>query len=86
MALEPTLANISERVRSWAPSEPLVRRIYLFGSRACGEERPDSDVDLAVLYWLPTKLVRECQGDRNDALPLTAAELAPGAKWTALQA
>jgi hypothetical protein len=27
----------------------------------------DSDVDLAVLHWLPPKLVRECQGDRDVA-------------------
>ena len=28
---------------------PGVRRVYLFGSRAVGEERPDSDLDLAVV-------------------------------------
>jgi predicted nucleotidyltransferase len=28
---------------------PRVRRVYLFGSRAIGEEWPDSDLDLAVV-------------------------------------
>ena len=28
---------------------PEVRRVYLFGSRAIGEEWPDSDLDLAVV-------------------------------------
>jgi small ligand-binding sensory domain FIST len=36
-------------VSAWAATEPLVRRIYLFGSRARGDNRPDSDIDLAIL-------------------------------------
>jgi|SRR4051812_17243614 len=28
---------------------PEVRRVYLFGSRAAGNERPDSDLDIAVV-------------------------------------
>jgi predicted nucleotidyltransferase len=33
---------------------PGVRRVYLFGSRAVGEEWPDSDLDLAVVLDGPT--------------------------------
>ncbi len=32
---------------------PGVQGLYLYGSRARGENRPDSDVDLAVLAHLP---------------------------------
>jgi predicted nucleotidyltransferase len=33
-----------------AAIEPRILAVYLFGSRATGEARPDSDVDLAVLF------------------------------------
>jgi len=36
-------------VSAWAVTEPLTRRIYLFGSRARSDNRPDSDIDLAIL-------------------------------------
>ena len=32
----------------WAESQPRVRRLWIFGSRAQGNARPDSDLDLAV--------------------------------------
>lgn len=35
-----------------------VRAIYLFGSRAEGTARPDSDLDLGVLYASPQPLAR----------------------------
>ena len=34
---------------TWAEAEPLIRRVYLFGSRARGDNRSDSDIDLAIL-------------------------------------
>lgn len=35
-------------LRSWASANQSVRELWLFGSRATGRSRPDSDVDLAV--------------------------------------
>ena len=40
---------IRTAVSAWAAAESLVRRIYLFGSRARGDHDPDSDWDLCVL-------------------------------------
>ena len=39
-----------------AAVEPRIRALYLFGSRATGGARPDSDVDLAVLFAEPVGL------------------------------
>lgn len=32
----------------WATERPIVKRVYLYGSRARGDHRPDSDIDLAI--------------------------------------
>lgn len=32
----------------WAASKPFVKRMWLFGSRATGKHRPDSDLDVAI--------------------------------------
>lgn len=42
-----------DSIRRWALQEPEVVRVWLFGSRAKGTHRIDSDVDLAVeiLGW-----------------------------------
>jgi predicted nucleotidyltransferase len=37
-----------DRIVQWARKYPEIRAIYLYGSRARGENRPDSDIDLAV--------------------------------------
>ena len=37
-----------EAIRSWAASEPLVRRVWVYGSRVRGTECPDSDIDIAI--------------------------------------
>ena len=41
---------VLERIRQVAASHPEVRALYVFGSRAAGGARADSDLDLAVLY------------------------------------
>jgi predicted nucleotidyltransferase len=41
-------------LRSWAKDNGNVRELWLFGSRAQGCARPDSDVDLA-LALMPSK-------------------------------
>jgi predicted nucleotidyltransferase len=35
-------------VASWAASEPLVKKAYIFGSRVRGDHRNESDLDVAV--------------------------------------
>jgi predicted nucleotidyltransferase len=37
-----------DTIRAWAASDPRVLEVRLFGSRAKGTSRPDSDVDLAI--------------------------------------
>jgi predicted nucleotidyltransferase len=41
-------------LRSWASANDSFRELWLLGSRATGESRPDSDVDLAVAL-MPAK-------------------------------
>jgi len=43
-AMDDILRN---KLRAWAKSKPTVRALYVFGSRARGNNRPDSDLDLA---------------------------------------
>jgi predicted nucleotidyltransferase len=38
-----------DAIVAWATRTPLVSAVYLFGSRAKGMSRPDSDVDLALV-------------------------------------
>jgi predicted nucleotidyltransferase len=45
--------------REWAETTIQVRAAILFGSRAKGTSRPDSDVDLALEFELPDELVEE---------------------------
>ena len=40
-------------LRSWAAANESVRQLWLFGSRACGRAREDSDVDLALALMPP---------------------------------
>jgi predicted nucleotidyltransferase len=41
-------------LRSWASNHDCVRELWLFGSRARGDSRPESDVDLAIALMPPT--------------------------------
>lgn len=43
-----TVDVIARRIQTVLESDPRVRFAYLYGSRARGDARPDSDVDLAV--------------------------------------
>lgn len=37
-----------DAIRTWAASNPVIHRVWVFGSRVRGTERPDSDLDVAV--------------------------------------
>ena len=45
--VSPALVETLVRV---AAADPEVRALYVFGSQSSGQARPDSDVDLGVLY------------------------------------
>lgn len=42
------LPQIQSVVSTWARSKPLIKRVYLFGSRVRGDHKPTSDIDIAV--------------------------------------
>lgn len=37
------------KIRIWAAAHAEVMQVYLYGSRARGDNRPDSDIDLAIV-------------------------------------
>src|SRR3569623_35380 len=37
-----------EAIQNWAASIPVIKRVWIFGSRARGTARPSSDLDIAV--------------------------------------
>jgi predicted nucleotidyltransferase len=50
MAAEPGLDTASiERIVGRLQAHDVIREIYLFGSRARGDHRPDSDVDVGIV-------------------------------------
>ena len=42
------LTDFTENVRAWAESIPEIKSVILFGSRARGDNRPDSDWDIYI--------------------------------------
>jgi predicted nucleotidyltransferase len=50
------LGALTAACREVVQADPRVLAVYLFGSRATGEARPESDVDLAVLFTEPVGL------------------------------
>lgn len=46
-------SNLRQRIVSWAASKDSIREIWLFGSRARGDARADSDIDLAIVLMPP---------------------------------
>ena len=45
--------ELTRRLRAVAEGDPDVRALYVFGSRIDGTERPDSDLDVGILYVSP---------------------------------
>ncbi len=50
------LEAIHRAVETVAASDDRILAVYLFGSRTDGSARPDSDVDLGVLFQSPSQL------------------------------
>jgi len=50
---------IAKFIRDSKDLKERIEEIYLFGSRAKGEERPDSDYDLLIIVNWPDKEFRE---------------------------
>jgi predicted nucleotidyltransferase len=42
------LASLAHIVRDWASNHGIVRKVYFFGSRVRGTNRPNSDLDVAI--------------------------------------
>jgi predicted nucleotidyltransferase len=40
--------EIRDTLSRWAAGKPLVGRLWIFGSRARGDHRPESDIDVAI--------------------------------------
>jgi predicted nucleotidyltransferase len=70
--VETTVAELGRRIAALCAGQPDVVGVYLFGSRARGEARPDSDLDLAVLCDPPASLDRllQLEGELDAALGL----------------
>ena len=42
------IAEVRHSLTNWAAGKPLVGRLWIFGSRARGDHRSDSDLDIAI--------------------------------------
>ena len=51
-------ANVIGRLAEVAVTQPDIQALYVFGSQANGTARPDSDVDVGILYTSPQPLER----------------------------
>ncbi|BBF94417.1 nucleotidyltransferase domain-containing protein [Blastochloris tepida] len=47
--MDPELLIWFPRIAEWARSVPQIKEVWVFGSRARGNHRPDSDLDVAVV-------------------------------------
>jgi predicted nucleotidyltransferase len=49
--MRPSVAELRPAAQAWvgwATTKPFIRRLWIFGSRARGQGRPDSDLNVAV--------------------------------------
>lgn len=46
----PESERIVSHFRSWAARHKNIKKIIVYGSRACGEQREDSDLDVAIEF------------------------------------
>ena len=72
--MDPRTIHHIERFRTWAQSKPSVRRLWLFGSRAAGKPRRDSDIDIAIEID-PLQCPEAIAQFRDDTFPRWRCEL-----------
>jgi predicted nucleotidyltransferase len=69
-------ADSVELIRQWAARTNSVQEVWLFGSRAKGTSRPDSDIDLGIYLMPPTgESVAALYFAKGDAWQRELAEL-----------
>jgi uncharacterized protein len=90
--------DIRNATVSWAESVPRVRRVWVFGSRAEGKPRPDSDIDIAVElepvvdseealpYWIAYSEKWQSQLQRELAYPVDLDWFDPDGSTPRIQA
>ena len=48
------IESIKRTIKDWASKEPLVKKVYIFGSRTTNDYEEDNDIDVAVeIHRLP---------------------------------
>ena len=47
VSMDPQIEAMRPDIAAWAEKQPGLRRLWIFGSRAQGTHRPDSDLDVA---------------------------------------
>jgi predicted nucleotidyltransferase len=77
-----------EAVRRVVSGLPVVRAVWVFGSRARGDGRPDSDLDLGILYRRPqpveTSLDLEARFERAVGAAVDVVDVARASAFLAL--
>jgi len=68
-----------EALRRWAASKPTIKALYVFGSYARGEAKPDSDLDLAFEFTdvdePDAELICNAKAWKNELTRLTVKDL-----------
>lgn len=67
------LKSLAHVIAQWADQRPAIQRVYIFGSRVRGDNRPDSDLDVAIEF-APT-LTTEATWDWTQHSRVVGAEL-----------
>jgi uncharacterized protein len=82
MTVTDELRPAAQALRSWGSSKPFVRRLWIYGSRAKGTAREDSDLDVAVEIEPVgndeesyTSFVSEANGWRTELQPMLTYKL-----------
>lgn len=84
MLPDPPIEAIQAAVAARARQKPLIRIVWLFGSRARGDHKPDSDIDLAVSHDIDPVVLRQARGDIPAARVLTGMDC--HRRWVAVLA
>lgn len=47
---DPNIEIIKQKICTWAKEQPLIKRIYIYGSRVRGDYTKESDLDIAIEF------------------------------------